>query len=58
METKSCLNCANKDRCLARSTTIFLLYIQPGRHEEVKNAQENMDISANCNNWEEKRNEA
>lgn len=54
MEPKSCLNCANKDRCLARSTTIFLLYIQPGRHDEVKNAQENMDISADCNNWEAK----
>ena len=52
MEDKSCLNCAHKDRCLLRSTTIFCMLIQTGRLDEVANAQENLDISAACNIWE------
>ena len=54
METKSCMNCAHKERCLIRSTTIFHLYIQTGRYDEVKLAQENLDISDTCIAWEAK----
>lgn len=54
MEDKSCLNCAHKDRCLLRSTTIFCMLIQTGRLDEVADAQDNLDISADCKIWEGK----
>ena len=54
MKTKSCLNCAHKERCLIRSCAIFHLYIQTGRYEEVKFAQESLDIASDCIAWEEK----
>ena len=50
---KSCLNCTHKDVCIKRSTTIFTLFIQTGRYDEVKGAQENLDVSSNCQNWKE-----
>lgn len=53
MENKSCLNCIHKDRCLLRSTTIFCMLIQTGRLDEVADAQEKLDISADCTIWEE-----
>ena len=54
MENKSCLTCAHKERCLLRSLTIFLLYIKNNRLEEAEHAQQNMDVSADCNSWEAK----
>ena len=49
---KSCLTCIHKDPCIARSTTVFALFIQTGRYGEVKDAQANLDVGSNCKNWE------
>ena len=50
---KSCLTCIHKDVCIKRSTTIFMLFIQTGRYDEVKDAQANLDVSSACENWKE-----
>lgn len=52
-EQKSCLTCSHKAVCLKRSMAIFMLYIQTGRYDEVKDAQEHFDVSSDCQNWEE-----
>lgn len=48
---KSCNNCIHKNVCLKRSTAIFVFYIGPGRYEAVEDAQQNLDVSADCNDW-------
>lgn len=48
---ESCLNCARKDGCLLRSTTIFQLFIATGRYDMVQEAREHMSIRASCTNW-------
>lgn len=50
---KSCLNCVYKHVCLKRQLTVFLLYTQTGRYEEAKDATENVDVSGDCENYEE-----
>lgn len=50
---KNCLTCIHKDVCIKRSTTIFALFIQTGRYDEVKDAQANLDVSSDCENWKE-----
>lgn len=50
---KSCTNCIHKDVCIKRSTAIFAFYIAPGRYEAVEDAQANLDVSSDCENWKE-----
>lgn len=48
---ESCLNCAHKDVCLARSIAIFQLFIVTGRDDMVPDAKKNLNIRLSCNHW-------
>ena len=48
---RSCLCCAHKDVCVKRSMAVFTLFIQTGRYDEVKEAQKNLNIGVDCENW-------
>ena len=46
---KNCKICGRKSTCLKRSASIFVLYIQSGRMNELtESVRENLDCSANC----------
>lgn len=46
---KNCKICGRKSTCLKRSASIFVLYIQTGRMNELTaDVRENLDCSANC----------
>lgn len=46
---RSCKICNRKNTCLKRSTTIFALYIQTGRFDELtEEIRENFDCSSDC----------
>lgn len=55
MKERSCLSCPHKEVCIKRSMVVFSLFIQTGRYDEVKDAQKNLDIGADCENWSENR---
>jgi len=49
---KNCQICGRKATCLKRSATIFVLYIQTGRMNELtESVRENLDCSADCSHW-------
>ena len=46
---RNCKICKRKNTCLKRSTTIFTLYIQTGRFDELtEEIRENFDCSSDC----------
>lgn len=46
---KNCKICGRKSTCLKRSASIFVLYIQAGKMNELTvDVRENLDCSANC----------
>lgn len=51
---KSCLTCQKKHTCLKRGAAIFLLFIQTGRYEEAREAQENANIAGECESYIQK----
>lgn len=55
-QKKSCLTCQHRDVCLQRGLTIFTLFIQTGRYDEVEDAQKNLDVSGDCEHYEEVQN--
>ena len=49
---KNCKVCGRKSTCLKRSASIFVLYIQTGRMNELtETVRENLDCSAGCSHW-------
>ena len=52
MREKSCLTCEHRDVCLQRGLALFMLFIQTGRYDEVEQAKENLDVSAQCDHYE------
>ena len=52
MTNHSCLRCVHEDVCIKRSMAVFTLFIQMGRYDEAKEAQKDLDIGVNCENWE------
>ena len=49
---RSCVNCAVKSTCLKRSMSIFVLYIQTGRSDELTaEIKENFNCASDCANW-------
>ena len=49
---RSCVNCAAKSTCLKRSMSIFVLYIQTGRSNELTaEIKENFNCAGDCTNW-------
>ena len=55
-EIPSCLTCAHTDVCIKRGVTIYTLYIQPGRYDEVPAALDGLNIGRDCENWENDKN--
>lgn len=55
-ETPSCLTCAHKDVCIKRGVTIYTLYIQTGRYDEVPAALDGLNIGRDCENWKNDKN--
>lgn len=53
---KSCLTCRHKHVCLQRGMAIFMLFINTHRYDEAEAAEENLDVSAGCQNYEVKEN--
>lgn len=51
-ENRSCITCTHKTVCIKRSVTIYNLYIQTGRYNDVPKALENLNIGRDCENWE------
>lgn len=51
-EITSCLTCEHKDICIKRSTTIYALFIQTGRYDDVPAAKQHLDIGIGCEDWE------
>ena len=46
---RNCKICKRKNTCLKRSTTIFTLYIQTGRFDELtEEIRDNFDCSSDC----------
>ena len=56
--SKSCLTCAHKAVVLKRSMFVFQYYIVTGRYDEVKSAQEGVDIGVSCEDWLKEENES
>ena len=49
---RSCVNCAAKSTCLKHSMSIFVLYIQTGRSNELTaEIKENFNRAGDCTNW-------
>lgn len=55
-EIPSCLTCAHKDVCIKRGVTIYTLYIQTGRYNEVPAVLDGLNIGRDCENWERVQN--
>lgn len=53
---ENCLNCTHRDVCLMRSMAIFQMFIVTGRYDEVRTAQETLNIRPTCANWREDNN--
>ena len=55
---QSCVNCAVKSTCLKRSMSIFVLYIQTGRSDELTaEIKENFNCAGDCANWAQNKEE-
>lgn len=55
---RSCVNCAAKSTCLKRSMSIFVLYIQTGRSNElIAEIKENFNCTDDCVNWKQNKEE-
>lgn len=55
---RSCVNCAVKSTCLKRSMSIFVLYIQTGRSDELTvEIKENFNCAGDCANWTQNKEE-
>lgn len=55
---RSCVNCAVKSTCLKRSMSIFVLYIQTGRSDELTaEIKENLNCARDCANWKQNKEE-
>lgn len=55
---RSCVNCAVKSTCLKRSMSIFVLYIQTGRSDELTaEIKENFNCADDCVNWKQNKEE-
>lgn len=53
---RSCVNCAAKSTCLKRSMSIFVLYIQTGRSNELTaEIKENFNRAGDSTNWKRKK---
>ena len=53
---RSCVNCAAKSTCLKRSMSIFVLYIQTGRSNELTaEIKENFNRAGDCANWKQNK---
>ena len=49
---RNCKTCGRKSTCLKRSTSIFVLYIQSGRSNELtEEIRDNFDCSADCEHY-------
>lgn len=55
-KTSSCLTCVHKAVCIKRGVTIYTLYIQTGRYDEVRAALDGLNIGRDCENWENDKN--
>lgn len=55
-EIPSCLTCVHKAVCIKRGVTIYTLYIQTGRYDEVRAALDGLNIGRDCENWENDKN--
>lgn len=55
---RSCVNCAAKSTCLKRSMSMFVLYIQTGRSNELTaEIKENFNRAGDCANWKQNKEE-
>lgn len=55
---RSCVNCAVKSTCLKRSMSIFVLYIQTDRSDELTaEIKENFNCAGDCANWTQNKEE-
>ena len=55
---RSCVNCAVKSTCLKRSMSIFVLYIQTGRSNELTaEIKEKFNCADDCANWKQNKEE-
>lgn len=53
---RSCVNCGVKSTCLKRSLSIFLLYIQTGRINELtEDVREKFSCAADCDHWQQRQ---